>query len=84
MPIQGSNADIIKLAMIEIQEYLNKNNCKSVMLLQVHDELIFNIVPEEKETLLVEIPRIMEHIIPNSSIELKVDIALGKSWKECK
>jgi len=84
MPIQWSNADIIKLAMIEIQEYLNKNNCKSVMLLQVHDELIFNIVPAEKETLLVEIPRIMENIIPNSPIHLKVDAAMGKSWKECK
>ncbi|MCH8518214.1 hypothetical protein LAT59_00410 [Candidatus Gracilibacteria bacterium] len=84
MPIQGSNADIIKLAMLQIQEYLDKNNCKSVMLLQVHDELIFNIVPEEKETLLVEIPRIMENIIPNSSIHLKADAVMGKSWKECK
>ena len=76
MPIQGSNADIIKLAMIEIQEYLNKNNCKSAMLLQVHDELVFNIVPEEKDTLLLEIPRIMENIIPNSPIDLKVDTAI--------
>jgi len=84
MPIQGSNADIIKLAMIRIQAYLDTNKCKSVMLLQVHDELIFNIVSEEKELLLKVIPDIMENIIPNSPIDLKVETALGKSWKECK
>ena len=84
MPIQWSNADIIKLAMIEVQDYLNTHNFKSNMLLQVHDELVFNIVPEEKDILLVEIPRIMEHIISDCAIHLKVDTAIWKNWKECK
>ena len=84
MPIQGSNADIIKMAMIQIQSYLDTNNCKSSMLLQVHDELIFNIIQDEKDLLLGVIPHIMENIIQDSPINLKVDIAIGKNWKECK
>ena len=84
MPIQGSNADIIKLAMIRIQKMLDENNFRSTMLLQVHDELVFNIVSDEKDILCQKIPEIMEHILPHSIIPLKVDYAIGKNWKECK
>jgi len=54
------------------------------MLLQVHDELIFNIVPEEKEELQSKIPAIMETILENAPIVLKVDGATWKNWKETK
>jgi len=84
MPIQGTSADIIKLAMIEIATMLEEGNYKSTMLLQVHDELIFNIVPEEKEELQTKIPAIMETILTDAPIVLKVDWAIGKNWKETK
>jgi DNA polymerase-1 len=73
MPIQGSSADIIKIAMIRIAQMLKDENYKSTMLLQVHDELIFNIVPEEKEILKKRIPEIMENILENAAIPLKVE-----------
>lgn len=84
MPIQGTSADIIKLAMIEIDSMLQAKKCKSSMLLQVHDELIFNIVEEEKDFLQERIPEIMETVLKNTPITLKVDGAIGKNWKETK
>jgi DNA polymerase-1 len=84
MPIQGSSADIIKIAMLRIQKMLEEGKYKSTMLLQVHDELVFNIVPEEKDELIEKIPDIMEHILENSAIPLKVDFSIGKNWKEAK
>jgi len=84
MPIQGSNADIIKIAMIKIQHFLKENKLQSQMIMQVHDELVFDIIPEEKEIMNQEIKKIMEHIIPNLPIELKVDIGYGSTWKEAK
>lgn len=84
MPIQWTSADIIKLAMIEIDTLLRDWNYKSTMLLQVHDELIFNIVPEEKDELQIKIPAIMESVLKNTPIVLKVDGAVGKNWKETK
>ena len=84
MPIQGSSADIIKIAMIRIAHMLREWNYKSTMLLQVHDELIFNIVPEEKEILKKKIPEIMENILQWAPITLKVDGWEWKNWKQCK
>jgi DNA polymerase-1 len=73
MPIQGTSADIIKLAMIKIAKMLEEGNYKSTMLLQVHDELVFNIKADEKSKLEEKIPHIMENILKDSPIELKVD-----------
>lgn len=84
MPIQGTSADIIKIAMIRIDALLREKNMKSTMLLQVHDELVFNIVPEEKEFLFREIPHIMENVLESAPIPLKVDMGRGKNWKQCK
>ena len=74
MPIQGTSADIIKVAMIRIAALLDEKKYKSTMLLQVHDELVFNIKANEKEFLLQEIPRIMENVLENSPIQLKVEM----------
>lgn len=84
MPIQWTSADIIKIAMIRIAEMLKKWNYQSKMLLQVHDELVFNIVESEFSELSKKIPEIMENIIPNAAIALKVDMAYGDNWKQCK
>ena len=84
MPIQGTSADIIKIAMIRIQEMLDEGKYESTMLLQVHDELVFNIKPQEKTELTKKIPEIMEGILPNAPIDLKVDMGVGKNWKETK
>ncbi len=84
MPIQGTSADIIKLAMIEISTMLKQWWYKSTMLLQVHDELVFNIKAWEKNELEKKIPQIMENILKDSPIKLKVDGETGKNWKETK
>lgn len=83
MPIQWTSADIIKLAMIGVAKFLEEKNLSSKMIMQVHDELVFNVVPDEFDILKTEIPRIMESII-SASISLKVDMWSGKNWRECK
>lgn len=84
MPIQWTSADIIKIAMIKVNDYLKTNNLQSKMIMQVHDELVLDIVPEEKERLEKEIKDIMENVITWYEIKLKVDLWIGKSWKEAK
>lgn len=80
-PIQGSAADIIKVAMIRIFERLNRDNLKSKMILQVHDELNFNVPKEELEKVEKIISEEMEHAI-ELSVPLKTDIGAGKNWLE--
>ena len=82
-PIQGSSADILKKAMIEIDNAFIKNNLKSTMLLQVHDELIFNVVKEEKELVKELVKEIMENTI-KLNVPLEVDIQFGINWYEAK
>lgn len=84
MPIQGTSADIIKIAMIRIQKFLREGNYKSQMIMQVHDELVFNMTPDEKEVLKPEIKTIMESILPDAPIPLLVDSGEGKNWKQAK
>jgi DNA polymerase I len=73
MPIQGSNADIIKLAMIKIRKFLRDKNLKSELIMQVHDELVFNVKKDEIEIMEREIKNIMENII-EAPIKLVVDV----------
>lgn len=80
-PIQGSAADIIKIAMIKIQEQLEKGNYKSKMLLQVHDELIFDMHKSEKESLTILIKNEMENAF-KLSVPLTVDLGEGLNWLE--
>ena len=80
-PIQGSAADIIKIAMINIQNILEKDNYKSKMLLQVHDELVFDMHHTEIEILKPIIQSEMENAY-KLSIPLTVDLGEGKNWLE--
>ena len=82
-PIQGSAADIIKIAMIDMQNELEKRNLKSRMLLQVHDELIFE-VPDEEMTLMKElVPKVMDSAV-KLDVPLKVGAAWGNTWYDAK
>ncbi len=82
-PIQGTAADILKKAMVEIYQEFKKRNLKSKMLLQVHDELIFNVLNSELEEVKTIVKEIMENTYP-LNVPLKVDIGIGNDWSEAK
>ena len=82
-PIQGTAADILKKAMVDIYAEFNKRNLKSKMLLQVHDELVFNVVNDELE----EVKELVRDLMENAyklSVPLKVEIEYGADWSEAK
>ena len=84
-PIQGSAADIIKKAMIKIYKFFNKNKVKSKLILQVHDELLFEMPESEITYLTKEITNIMEKaILPDVilNVPLVVDVGKGDNWAE--
>ena len=78
-PIQGTAADIIKIAMLQVQEQLKKRNFEAKMLLQVHDELIFEVPPQEIAGLIVILRECMEHAV-NLEVPLKIDVNVGFNW----
>jgi len=80
-PIQGSAADIIKLAMIRIFDQLNENQLNTKMLLQVHDELVFEVPKNELETVSQLIKREMESAY-KLEVPLSVDLGVGNNWME--
>ncbi|WP_439482086.1 DNA polymerase I [Cyclobacterium plantarum] len=80
-PIQGSAADMIKVAMIHVHEWMLQNKLKSKMILQVHDELVFDAYKEETELLKQEIPKLMGDAI-KIAVPLEVEIGMGKDWLE--
>jgi len=80
-PIQGTAADLIKKAMINIHERLNQEGFRSKMLLQVHDELVFEVPEEELETVLPMIKEEMEGVYA-LRVPLKVDMNKGRNWDE--
>ena len=80
-PIQGSAADIIKIAMINIFDELEKKQLKSKMILQVHDELVFEVLNEEIEELSYIVKEKMQNAY-QLKVPLKVDIGIGKNWLE--
>lgn len=82
-PIQGTAADILKKAMVEIYDEFNKRGLKSKMLIQVHDELVFNVLNDELEEVSSIVRDIMENTI-QLSVPLKVDIEYGDNWYEAK
>ena len=82
-PIQGTSADIIKKAMVEVQQRIKENNLKSKMILQIHDELVIDTKKEELE----QIKKILIESMENAyklDVPLKVDINIGKNLYEAK
>jgi DNA polymerase-1 len=80
-PIQGTSADIIKLAMINVDRRLTEEGLKSRMVLQIHDELMFDAIPEELERLKQLVTEEMENVI-TLSIPLTVECNHGNNWLE--
>ena len=80
-PIQGSAADIIKIAMININSELKKQSLKSKMLLQVHDELVFDVHKSEKDQIQDIVKTTMESAV-KLKVPLKIDLEFGKNWLE--
>ena len=82
-PIQGTAADILKKAMVELYKEFNKKKLESKILLQVHDELIVNVKNNELE----EVKKLVKDIMENTfklQVPLKVEIELGDNWYEAK
>ena len=80
-PVQGSSADIIKIAMINLHREMEKRNLKSKMLLQIHDELLFEVSEGEVE----EMKSLVSDLMPRAfqlRVPVKIDIKLGKNWAE--
>lgn len=82
-PIQGSAADIIKLAMVNVYNELKKRRLKSRLILQVHDELIIETHKEEVEEVKILLKELMENAIP-LNVPLKADMEIGDSWYDTK
>lgn len=82
-PIQGSAADLIKIAMIEVERALKESGLKSKMVLQIHDELIFKVPKEEKEAVYNLVKDKMTHAL-SLSVPLEVDGGFGDSWYDAK
>ena len=80
-PIQGSSADIIKLAMINLDRELKSGGYRSRMLLQVHDELVLEVPEDELDTMVRLVPRVMSNAY-KLAVPLKVDVKVGRNWLE--
>ncbi len=80
-PIQGSAADIIKIAMINIQQWLHTENLKTKMILQVHDELVFDVLKEEQELVEEHVSELMRSAI-RLEVPMEVDSGFGANWLE--
>lgn len=80
-PIQGTAADIIKIAMVKIWKKFKEKGLKSKMILQVHDELLFELLPEELE-IVIDIVRMEMEGVTTLLVPIKVDINYGKNWAE--
>ena len=83
MPIQGTEADMLKMAMIEVQKMIEKYGEEAKMLLQVHDELVFEVKTSVVDTFMKEVQKIMEGVV-EYEIPLVVEVSQGKNWGELK
>ncbi|MCB9293285.1 MAG: DNA polymerase I [Lewinellaceae bacterium] len=81
-PIQGSAADMIKIAMVNIHREFKKQGFRSRMILQVHDELVFDALKEELEVIKPIIEEKMKHTIPGLKVPIVVEMGVGKNWLE--
>jgi DNA polymerase-1 len=81
MPIQGTAAEMLKIAMINIQRELEKLKTRSLMIMQVHDELVFDIYPGEEKEMQTLVVEKMENAMP-MDVVIEVDAGIGKTWFE--
>jgi len=81
MPVQGSAADIMKLAMIRLNSYMHEERLASRMILTVHDELVFEVPPAERARLIEVVPDLMATAYP-LKVPLQVDLKLGPNWQD--
>lgn len=80
-PMQGTAADIIKIAMIKVNNYLNNNRFDAHLIMQVHDELVFEVAEKDLDRVVPEIKKIMEEAA-SLSVPLMVHIGVGRNWDE--
>ena len=80
-PVQGSAADLIKLAMINLDRKIKQRKLKSRMILQVHDELVFECTPSEEEEMRELVKKEMEEVMP-LKVPLLVDMGWGENWND--
>ena len=80
MPVQGTAAEIIKLAMLRMQERLDESGMRTLMLLQIHDELLFETPEEERDALTSIVDEVMPTVMPMLDVPLVVDVKSGPSW----
>ena len=80
-PIQGSAADIIKIAMIQIHKWLKRENLKTKMIMQVHDELVFDLHPDEQEIVKPKVIELMKSAVI-LDVPMEVEAGVGKNWLE--
>lgn len=81
-PIQGTAADIIKVAMVRVAQRLREEGFRSQMILQVHDELCFTVPGDECERLVAMVKEEMEQVLPSLSVPLVADVGVGENWLE--
>ncbi|MGE4341805.1 MAG: DNA polymerase, partial [Bacilli bacterium] len=82
-PIQGTAADLIKLAMIKVDEYLTSNHLKSRLVLQIHDELVFKVHKDEKDMVIGHVKSLMENALP-LDVKMQVEYQAGRTWFDAK
>ena len=88
-PIQGTQSDIIKLAMVEADKLIEKNDWreKAELVLQVHDELVYELDEKDGETIARELRHVMESVVSPeklSDVPIVAEVAVGKNWGEVK
>jgi DNA polymerase-1 len=80
-PVQGTSADIIKVAMLEIYKWMHQETMTSKMLLQIHDELLFEVPEKELESMMRTVTTLMSKAI-QLSVPLKITVKVGRNWGE--
>lgn len=81
-PIQGTSADLVKMAMIRLWDELNRRGLGARLLLQVHDELLLEVPDDELDEVTKLVREVMEHVYPELSVPLEVGISSGRNWEE--
>ena len=78
-PMQGTAADLIKLAMIQVQKWLNESSLKTLLIMQVHDELVFEVPAAELDSVKAKVPELMQSVT-TLELPLVVELGVGDNW----